>query len=243
MVFNLLKRKASQPRHLVSTDIHSHLLPGIDDGVNSFDEAVDIVRGFHELGYKKLITTPHIMSDFYKNTPESINEKLIELQERVSKEDLPIEIEAAAEYYLDEHFLGLIEQKKPILTFGDQFVLFETSFTSKPLYLKEVVFKLQTNGYRPVLAHPERYLYLWDNKNIAHELYESGVVLQLNLNSISGHYSKPVQKMAKYLLEQQMITMIGSDCHNLKHFNTFLNTLSGKHLDLIDTSILINNTL
>jgi protein-tyrosine phosphatase len=243
MVFNLLKRKASQPRHLVSTDIHSHLLPGIDDGVNSFEEAVDIVRGFHELGYKKLITTPHIMSDFYKNTPETINEKLIELQERVSKEDLPIEIEAAAEYYLDEQFLGLIEQKKPILTFGDQFVLFETSFTSKPLYLKEVVFKLQTNGYRPVLAHPERYLYLWDNKNIAHELYESGVVLQLNLNSISGHYSKPVQKMAKYLLEQQMITMIGSDCHNLKHFNTFLNTLSGKHLDLIDTSILINNTL
>lgn len=243
MVFNILKKKSSKPRQLVSTDIHSHLLPGIDDGVNSFDEAIDIIRGFEDLGYKKLITTPHIMSDFYKNTPDSINEKLIQLKERIAQENLSIEIEAAAEYYLDEQFLDLIEQKKPILTFGDQFVLFETSFTSKPLFLKEVVFNLQTNGYRPVLAHPERYLYLWDNKKIVHELYESGVILQLNLNSISGHYSKPVQKMAKYLLEQQMITLIGSDCHNLKHFNTFINTLSGKHLDLIDTSILINDTL
>ena len=183
------------------------------------------------------------MSDFYKNTPEIILNKLDELRQKVAHKNIDIEIDAAAEYYLYEHFLEMIEQKGSLLSFGAGYVLFETSFSSKPLYLKETVFKLQTNGYRPVLAHPERYMYLWDNKTLAHELFESGVVLQLNLNSITGHYSKQVKKMANYLLDQKMITMIGSDCHNLRHFETFKQTLSSKYLDLIDTSILINNTL
>ena len=122
-------KKSKEKVILPKVDLHSHLLPGIDDGVQTLEESIDLISNFSKLGYEKLITTPHIMSDFYANTPEIINAKLKEVRQAVSQAGLSIQIEAAAEYYFDENFIDLVESKKGLLTFGDNYVLFEIGFS------------------------------------------------------------------------------------------------------------------
>ena len=243
MPFRFFKARDIEPVILSTTDIHSHLLPGIDDGVADLEESLEVIKGFYNLGYRKLITTPHIMGDFYKNTPEIINEKLNEVRGAVDELQIDIKLHAAAEYYLDENFLMLIESDAPLLTFGNNYVLFETSFISKPLYIKDVIFKLQTNGSTPVLAHPERYQYLHDDKTLLQEIYDSGVLLQLNANSIDGYYSKQVQKMARYLINNNMISLFGSDCHNSNQLVAFQQALKNSYMTQLSGNTLLNNNL
>ena len=137
------------------TDVHSHLLPGIDDGAQSMEDSVDLVRQLGALGFKKLVTTPHIIHDFYPNNAEIIRSKLHDLKQRLLQEDIKIDLNAAAEYYLDEFFMDQLAQNSPLLTFGENYILFETPFMNEPNYLKESIFKLISKGLRPVLAHPE----------------------------------------------------------------------------------------
>ena len=125
MHFNIFRNHQKSPEIFSSIDIHSHLLPGIDDGVQTLEESIEVISGFANMGYKKLITTPHIMGDFFKNTPTIINAKLAEVRNALKENEINIEIEAAAEYYLDEHFINLIDADAPLLTFADSYVLFE----------------------------------------------------------------------------------------------------------------------
>ncbi len=241
-MFSFLK-KNKEKRVLPRIDLHSHLLPGIDDGVKTLEESIDIIRGFSDMGYEKLITTPHIMSDFYPNTPEIINTKLKEVKEAVAEAEIPIEIEAAAEYYFDEYFTDLVASKSELLTFGDNYLLFETGFISEPLNLRPVLFDLITLGYRPVLAHPERYAYYHRKLEDLEDLVSRGVLLQLNVNSITGYYSKEVKKFTKKLIDRQLIHFIGSDCHNNQHFETMKNAYDHKLYKKIASLELLNNTL
>ena len=243
MHFNIFRNHQKSPEIFSSIDIHSHLLPGIDDGVQTLEESIEVISGFANMGYKKLITTPHIMGDFFKNTPTIINAKLAEVRNALKENEINIEIEAAAEYYLDEHFINLIDADAPLLTFADSYVLFETSFMSKPLYLKEVVFKLQTKGYRPVLAHPERYHYLHNDTALTQSLIDSGVLFQLNLNSVNGYYSRAIQNMAKKLIKANRISFIGSDCHNAQQLTAFKDALGHKMVKLLDANLILNNSL
>ena len=243
MLGSLFRKKKSFAGLVSTVDMHSHLLPGIDDGVATLEESLEVIRGFKNLGYTKIITTPHVMHDFYKNTPEIIGEKLLEVREALKASELNIELEAAAEYYLDEHFLELIEGTQPLLTFGDNYVLFELSFVSKPMILKEAIFKLQTKGYKPVLAHPERYLYFHRSPTELEDIFQNGALLQLNLLSLSGYYSKPVQQMAKKLLKQNQISLIGSDCHNARQLSALVDTLSSSDVNALSELKLLNNTL
>jgi len=231
-------RKSKSVNNPIKVDIHSHLLPGLDDGVSSFEESLEIILKFEEAGYQKLVTTPHIMSDFYKNTPDIINGKLQELKSFIESQTSMI-VEAAAEYYLDENFLELIDSDEKLLTFGSNYVLFELSFMSKPLTIKDAVFNLQTKGYKPVLAHAERYLYYHESINELEEIYHTGVLLQLNILSLAGYYSKQVKRMAKKLLGAKMISFIGSDCHNGQQLISFKEVLNSAHLNvLLDQNIL-----
>src|SRR5690606_8579722 len=126
-------------------------------------------------------------------------------------------IEAAAEYYLDEVLMKRLQEDDPLLTFGNQYLLFETNFMTEPLTLKEFIFLATTKGYRPVLAHPERYMYLQSKFEKAEDLIDRGVMFQLNLASLSGYYSKPAQTTAQKLIDKGFVHFIGSDCHNLQH--------------------------
>ncbi len=207
--------KRSRPKSFpFGTDIHSHLLPGLDDGVKTNEEAAEVIRKLMSLGFTKLITTPHI-SDIYKNNADGIRQALASLQEYLRGVGINIQIEAAAEYYLDETVMAALDEGRELLTFGKDHLLFETNFLSEPFFMKDFIFKAISNGYRPLLAHPERYSYLTMEK--AEEYRGRGTLFQLNMLSLSGFYSKPVQKMAGKLIEKGWVDFLGSDCHNIAH--------------------------
>lgn len=237
------KNISEEGKPLPFTDVHSHLLPGLDDGVQSFENAEEIILRFHKLGYKKLITTPHVMSDFYRNSNEDILRKRDGLIEWLASRNIKIEIQAAAEYYLDEELLRRIENNIPLLTFGDQLLLFETNFMTEPFQLKEFIFAASTKGYRPVLAHPERYIYLQDNFDKAEDLINRGVLFQLNISSISGYYSKSAQRTAQKLIDRGWVHLLGSDCHNLQHIQLLEETINLKYFQKAISLPLLNNSL
>lgn len=227
-MLNLLKRFGFQgkketqetlpaPTKVLTTDIHSHLLAGIDDGAKTWDDSLALILKLQKAGYKRLVTTPHIMSDFYRNTPEIISEKLAELKKRLQDAQIDIAIEAAAEYYADEGFMRKVERGEHLLTFGNKYILIETGFQDKPKYLKQAIFDLQTSGYKPIFAHPERYQYLYDDFKTIEELHELGVLLQINLNSIAGYYGQHAQAFAEKLISKGMVHWAGSDCHHHRH--------------------------
>lgn len=224
-------------------DIHSHLLPGLDDGVQSFEESEEIILNFQRLGYKKLITTPHVMSDFYRNTNEDILSKLSEVNTHLRKKGIDIILEAAAEFYLDEALVARIEADSPLLTFGKNYFLFETNFMTEPLNLKEFIFLATTKGYKPVLAHPERYLYLQSNFAKAEDLIGRGVLFQINISSLSGYYSKGAQLTAQKLIDKGYVHFLGSDCHTLQHIQLLEETHRNKYFQKAISLPLLNNTL
>ncbi len=208
----------------LGVDIHSHLLPGIDDGAQTLDHSIAMIQKFAEIGYKKLITTPHIMADSYPNTPATINAALQLVQDEIKRLNIPIEISAAAEYYSDEYFLRLIEQE-PLLTFCGNHVLFEFSFHQAPLHTDELIFKLQANNYKPILAHYERYSFFHSTRN-AVELKEKGVLIQVNINSLTGHYGPQAQKIAQALIDDKLVDLLGTDCHRIEHLSLLEKNIS-----------------
>lgn len=223
--------------------MHSHLLPGLDDGVKSLEETLAIVTLFEQLGYTKIITTPHVMYDHFRNTPASIRSSLDEVQRYLRDNDKGVVLEAAAEYYLDEYLMRLVESDAALLTFGDGFLLFETNFISEPLNLNEFIFAVTTRGYRPVLAHPERYLYLHDNMERVEDLFNRGVLFQINLGSLAGLYSKKVQSVAGKLIDKGFVHLLGSDCHNVTHAELLDQARRSRSFKKALTLGLLNNNL
>jgi tyrosine-protein phosphatase YwqE len=235
---NFKKNPTTEPR-VILTDMHSHILPGIDDGAATLEESLLIIKRLMDMGYKKLIATPHIMSDFYKNTPSSIHAALAQVQYAVAEKGWDIEIAAAAEYYLDEYLIDMLRNDQPLLTFGSRYLLFETPFINEPAFLAEAVFLMQSLNYQPVLAHPERYLYLQHNFNKCVDLVNNGVLLQINLNSLNGSYSLPAQLLAEKLIEKDMVSFAGTDCHALKQTKLLETTRTKKFYHrLLETSLL-----
>jgi tyrosine-protein phosphatase YwqE len=228
---------------VVKDDMHSHLIPGIDDGAPDMESSINLIKGLTSLGFKKLITTPHVMSDLYKNSSDTILRGRDQVIDELRKRNMNIGFEAAAEYYLDDHFEKLIE-KKDILFFGDNYVLFELSFLSEPASLMRAAFNLQMAGFKPVLAHPERYTYWHDSPEKLIELSEKGLLLQLNLNSLAGLYNPKVKKIAEYMIDQEIVDFIGSDCHNGHHLDATFHASKMPHLHkLVRSTKLLNAQL
>lgn len=227
----------------LTTDIHSHLLPGLDDGVKSLAEAEEIILKLLSLGYKKIITTPHVIHDSFRNTNEGIRQKLEELKDHLRLKEISVTIEAAAEYYLDEHLMERLHADEPMLTFGNRYLLFETNFLSEPLNLKEFVFLTIAKGYKPVLAHPERYMYLMNNFNKVQDLTDRGVLLQVNISSLSDYYSRSVRTMAEKLVAKGLVHFLGSDCHNMNQIKALEKARRSRYFRKALTLPLLNNSL
>lgn len=244
-ILNFFKQKTHTPLNLgwMQVDIHSHLIPGVDDGSKSLEESIGLIKRLKEFGLRKLITTPHIMTEFYKNTPQTIQEGLHKLQNALDEQGIQIELEAAAEYYLDEVFLEKVENDEPLLTFGDKYVLIETGFINKPQMLHEAFFTLETKGYKPVFAHPERYLYLHQDPALLEALIDKAVWFQVNLLSLTGYYSKPVKSFAEKLLERNVVKFVGTDCHNANYLNALHGLTSSKFYDKLKTTNFANSRL
>ena len=241
------KRKANSniaDYSVLKADIHSHLLPGIDDGSPDIETSIHLIRGMKKLGYKKLITTPHIMWDVYKNTRDIILGRLQEVKEKLAEEQVDVEIQAAAEYFIDDHLGEMVERKQPLLSFGSNLVLVEFSMVSQPFEWKKTLFEMQIHGYQPVIAHPERYTYLERNKNFYDELKSAGYLFQLNILSLSGQYGNSVAEMARYLTKKGYYDLVGTDLHHVRHLEALKNPSVFSSLQpLLDSGKILNATL
>ncbi len=242
-MFGLFKKKISPAGFLsnLKTDLHSHLIPGIDDGVKTLEESTQIAMGFQDLGYQRIITTPHIYPGVYNNNTENILSGLELVKEAYKKNGLDIEIQAAAEYYVDEIFLNQIKEGKPLLTFGKNLILIETGFMEPSLAFDEVVFLLKSQGLNPVFAHPERYVYIHKNPAIAESYLEKGMIFQLNFLSLSGYYADKVRDTALDFLKKGYYGLIGSDCHKPNQFEALTKPLPSKTMDLLENSFFSNS--
>ena len=200
----------------LGADMHSHFLPGIDDGAKTIEDSLGMLKAMKEMGYNTIITTPHVMIDFYPNTRQTIEAALNQVEQAVKEHNIDITVKAAAEYYIDEYFIELLD-KEPLLTIRNKEVLVEFSMMYEPPMLFDVIYKLQSNGYQPIIAHPERYLFFHKEFQKYRQLKDRGCMLQLNMLSIAGHYGKNIKMIAEQLLAKQLYDYCGSDMHHEKH--------------------------
>lgn len=233
----LLKDYAS-----LRTDFHSHLISGLDDGAQSEEDSLTLLQGLASLGFEKVITTPHVMSDYYRNSPEVILAGRDRLRALCAEHNIPLQIEAAAEYYLDEGFTTKVG-KEPLLTLGDGYLLFEISYINPPENIMRTIFDLKVNGYKPLLAHPERYPFWYHKFEVYEELKEHDVFFQINTISLAGYYGPGAKKIAERMIDAGMVNFIGSDMHHTRHLEALRKTLGEKYLAKLVNKGILNNTL
>ncbi|MDB5208767.1 MAG: capsular biosynthesis protein [Flavisolibacter sp.] len=225
----------------LGTDMHSHLIPGIDDGVPDMATSLQMIRGLQDLGYRKLITTPHVLWDVYPNTTEQILEGIALVKSAVAAEGIAIEITAAAEYFIDEHFEESLKNKMPLLPLSGNKVLVEFSMITAPMDLQQILFEMQLQDYQPVIAHPERYIYLTNRKTFFDDLKSAGCLFQLNLLSLTGYYGRSVQELAEYLCKKEYYSLAGTDLHSDRHLLALQKLSASALLSKLKESGLLKN--
>lgn len=228
-----LFRKEQKQYFFYEHDIHSHILPGLDDGVKTIDESVAIVKKMLALGVKRFTFTPHISFPSPMNTPEIIRERLDLLKGRLAKENIYLDADAGAEYKVGEYMLELIERDS-IASFRAGKILIEHSFVSPSPSFEEVVFRLQEKGYSPILAHPERYpFYAGHILDRVQKLKSRGCKMQVNLLSFTGFYGKEAQRGAQILADAGVIDFLSGDIHSfrqMEHLEKFMRSKSSTPL-------------
>jgi protein-tyrosine phosphatase len=223
-------------------DIHNHILPGIDDGAKTVKESVELIRGFGDLGITNLVATPHIMSNLYPNTKESITASLDLLTNELIANDLKnISIEAAAEHMIDDNFEELLE-RDGVMQMRKSYLLVEMSYLQASINFGDATQRVMKKGYFPILAHPERYGY-WHKAKANYSAYKKkGIQYQLNLLSLSDYYGPEVHKMALNLIDHGLIDYVASDIHRKDQID-YLKEIKIKR-DLLEKVLpLINNTI
>ena len=221
-------------------DIHSHLLPGIDDGAKDLDNSIELIQKMSSYGIKNFITTPHVLGDVYPNSSNIIKEKIELVKKELIKRNITdVSIRAAAEYMMDEQFSKLLE-KDDILTLKDNYILVEMSYFSPPMNLYDIIFEIQLKGYKPILAHPERYLFYHNSFDNYYKLKKAGCLFQLNLLSLTEQYGKDVQKTSGKLLKENIYDYVGTDTHHQKHLE-LLKKIGNKNTLKNISYLMINN--
>jgi len=246
-VFSIFKKTPRPPANFqgLACDMHSHLIPGVDDGSPDLETSLRLIRGMTDLGYKKLITSPHVNQHFFPNTPEIIGAGKIAVQEELRRQQLAVEFNAAAEYLMDDDFSAKLSSGQPLLTIRDNMVLVELSFVVPAMNIKDLIFELQLQGYQPILAHPERYLYFAAAKGWFEQLREAGCLFQLNMMSFAGHYGREVRDLAHYLVKKKYVEFLGTDLHHERHLDILRSSESifKAVQQLLDAGLLRNSSL
>ncbi|TAD91295.1 MAG: histidinol phosphatase [Bacteroidetes bacterium] len=222
-MFSFFKRavKPQNSFEFIGVDMHNHLTPGIDDGSPDVATSMQLMEGMMQLGFKSFISTPHVISDVHPNTPQTITSAWKTLQQSVQEAQWPVRMGVAAEYMLNYDFDGLLANDE-LLTFGKKQVLIEMSYAVESPNLKEAIFALLTKGYKPILAHPERYNYYHRRFGIYEEITDFGCELQINLLSLGGYYGKAVKNVAQKLIDKKLINWLGTDLHHTRHLDALV---------------------
>ncbi|MBU3714498.1 MAG: hypothetical protein FGM46_06065 [Ferruginibacter sp.] len=226
-MFNFFFRKKRDTSFFpFTTDMHSHIIPGIDDGAPNVEASVELIKGLMSVGVTQSVATPHIISDLYRNNPETIAHALNLLRDELFKQGIDFQVRAAAEYMLDGYFFELLKSNQKLLTINGNAVLTEFSYALMPDRPSQFSFELSLAGYKPVLAHPERYPYYFNDFSMYHQLVEMGFRLQLNLLSLTGYYGKQPMKAAKYILKNNLYSYLGTDIHHPRHLHSLINPVN-----------------
>lgn len=219
MIFNLFKAKPTLKELIPNgfVDIHSHILPGIDDGAKNLKESVELITEMKKMGFSKIIGTPHTYPGVYNNSNSSIEGSFNKINNELKDKNI---LGYASEYMIDSYLIEKASEKS-LITIKDNYVLIEMSFASEPINLHEIIFQINMNGYIPILAHPERYTFLFDDFKKFHKLKKIGCYFQINLLSVTGYYGKKIVEISQKLIKNNMIDFAGSDIHHLRHINEF----------------------
>lgn len=210
-------KKSSQSKYIgFETDVHSHLLPGIDDGSDDLNESLELIEGLKRMGIKRSIVTPHIADEVFPNNKKTISDAYLLLQNELENKAIDFELKYSAEYRLDDGFMKLFDQGELIL-FPNNYILIENSYYQAHFRLNEIIFELNVKGFNPILAHPERYVYYHSDYAVYDQIYELNCKFQVNILSLAGAYGKEVKKAAQYLLDSDKISFLGTDTHHLRH--------------------------
>lgn len=238
------KKTVSPDLSFLGVDMHSHLLPGIDDGLKTIEQSVAFIKELQQVGYRKFICTPHILSGVHNNSPETILPVLANLKLALKEANVAVEVHAAAEYMVDDHFEQILANNEPLLMLGDKHLLIEMSYLAQSNNIFEVIFKLQMRNIVPILAHPERYTFYHDDFKAFEAYRDRGVLFQINILSLAGYYGKEVKKQAEKLIDAKMVEFIGTDMHHERHLAATNELISSKSFyDLVKNIPLRNESL
>jgi tyrosine-protein phosphatase YwqE len=222
------------------TDIHSHLLPGLDDGAQTIKETQSMVEQLKTIGFAKCIVTPHTLPEVWENTTDGIQTTFIETRKKLKEPYNEILFRAASEYMINDIFLDRLSSH-PLLTLKDNYILIEMSYLNPPYALYEIIFEIKHKGYIPILAHPERYIFYHNTTKEYENLKKNDVLFQVNLLSTVGYYGRHVAKIADLLLKKDYIDYVGSDIHHKGHVMAFENKLIIKSENKLKNAIQNNN--
>lgn len=238
MVFDLFKSSLPDGFLAGACDMHSHLLPGVDDGFKSFEDSMEGLAKLKAKGFVKAKMTPHFMKDYPENTRETIEHKYQDFLQKAGN-DLPLELTLGGEYMLDSHFLNRFEEGFLTLDKMQSVVLCETSYMMMDPMAKDMLYKVMLKGYQPVIAHPERYMYA--SKPMYKRWKDREYLFQLNLFSLSGVYGKPAEEKARMMLKEGLYDYVGTDLHRVANLESKISSikLSKKELDRL--SVLLEN--
>lgn len=242
-MLSFLKKRNNPPQTLCyEVDLHSHILPGIDDGSPNTEKSIGLIREMQAWGIRKIIATPHIAEETFENTPETIKNAWDALTAAMKVEGIEQEICYSAEYRIDDHFIHMFESGQ-LIPLPDNYLLVENSFIQAFWNLDELLFQLQLKGFKPILAHPERYIYYHKQKNIYTTMHSNGCEFQVNLLSFSGYYGKEVKEVAFWLAEQGYVDFLGTDLHHMNHVQAISKFLTTKEYLKLASKINIKNDM
>lgn len=230
----------------LTADVHSHILPGVDDGSQNLEESVAILTELHRLGVRRIMLTPHVSRAMFPNEAGDLRERLADFLTQLPAELSDLELHIGSEYMVDE-FFGSLEDR---LYYPDGHILIEMSYYERSREIKQTVFDLMMSGFKPILAHPERYVFyqkVYDRKNGVEELQtliDMGCSLQLNVMSLTGAYGERSMDIVKWLLDSDMYTYIGTDVHSRSQIDRFCHfKVNAGQMDRVRTLARNNETL
>lgn len=242
-MFDLFTKKEPDILKYLNADTHSHLLPGVDDGVKDFETALSCINEMKRNGINKIYVTPHFQTHRFKNDEDDIKRRFDELRKQINEQIPDIELQLAGEYLIDSGFEERL-QTKQLLTINDKYLLVEFSFNQSMLGMEELFFEMQMKGYEVILAHPERYLYLNKDSKLIHNLKEQGVYFQSNIMSFGGFYGSESMKRAYQYVDNGWIDFLGTDIHGRKYRDALADVCQkSKFQKLLKKKTFLNNQL
>jgi protein-tyrosine phosphatase len=226
----------------MGADLHVHVLPGIDDGAATLHDSLALLDLHYQAGIRRIVATPHIHSDFFRNTPDSIHAAWEKLQPLAEERWPDLQLTYAAEYYGNDYLLALLDTNT-LLPLFDRYLLVETSMFREQPHFPELIAALIDKGWKPVLAHPERYRTWHNQPGLYSEMYEMNVIFQVNLLSLGGAYGSAEKAVAEMLIQQGMAGALGTDLHRAADYRFVHKAVQNPSFQLLNDMPLLNRTV